>query len=82
MDWDPPDQAAEVAFLDREREFKEWRREQRKNAPRILGMLREHLPAEQWQEVECFLSSLYGCECLHSVTEPPSRKTHGGRPRD
>ena len=31
----------------------------------VLGLLRQHLPAEALLDVEDFLSTYYGAECLH-----------------
>jgi ABC-type dipeptide/oligopeptide/nickel transport system ATPase component len=58
------DQAREAAFLDQEYRQREWAEEQRAKAPEILDLLRRHLPTETQQEVEGYLSSPYGSDCL------------------
>ena len=58
------DQVREVTFYHAE-ERKAWSERQRARAPLVLGLLRQHLPADALREVAGFLSTYYGCECLH-----------------
>ena len=59
------DQAREVDFYYAEAKRKEWEELQRTRAPMVLGLPRQHLPAEVLREVEDFLSTGYGSDCLH-----------------
>jgi hypothetical protein len=47
-----------------------WEEAQQAKAPRILELLRAHVPAERWPEVEEFLSSRYGRDCLGEILTP------------
>ena len=59
------DDARTIAFIDAKNEQVAWGERQRAQAPLVLGLLRQHLPAEVLREVEDFLSTDYGSECLH-----------------
>ena len=60
-------QADEVEFLYHQAEERRWRAEQRAKAPEILALLRQHIPGDRMGEVEEFLSTGYGCECLRGL---------------
>lgn len=58
-----------VAFLKEEDEWKAWQKLQLTRAAKVLGLLRQHLPAEALHEVEDFLSTYNGSDCLyHELT--------------
>ena len=57
----------EIDFMYRQAEIEDWRQQQREKAPGILALLRKHMPADRMQEVEEFLTSKYGCDCLHDT---------------
>jgi hypothetical protein len=59
------DQTREVNFYQAEEEQKAWKKLQLARAAMVLGLLRQHLPAEALLKVEDFLSTYYGSECLH-----------------
>jgi hypothetical protein len=69
MAYDPADQAEadDADWLYRQHELQEWKQAQHEKAPEILSMLRQHLPAERLREVEKFLSTSYGCDCLYEA---------------
>jgi hypothetical protein len=57
----PPDwQQDEADFLHRQAEDRAWRQAQAARAPKVLALLRRHIPAERWQEVETLLATRYG----------------------
>ena len=63
-------QEDELNFMYWQAEIDDWKQQQREKAPEILALLRKHLPADRIQEVEEFLSNLYGCKCLHEALRP------------
>jgi hypothetical protein len=60
-------EADEVEFLDRQAEQRDWEREQRAKAPEVLALLRRHIPADRLPELEDFLSTRFGCDCLRDA---------------
>ena len=61
------DQADEVDFLYRRLEQRAWEEQQRSEAPAVLALLRQHMPAEPLERIENLLSTLFGCECVNDL---------------
>ena len=61
------DDAREIEFYHQQHEMQAWEKEQCARAPVIFALLQEHLPAEVLHDVKEFLSTRYGCDCLHEI---------------
>jgi hypothetical protein len=60
-------QADYVEFHYRQNEQQAWEREQRAKAPEVLAMLRRHVPPDLFPELERFLSTRFGSDCLRDA---------------
>ena len=63
----PVEEVHQADFYYRQLERREWAEAQRARAPEVLALLRAHVPAERWPEVEEFLSTGYGRDCLGDI---------------
>ena len=59
----------EIEFYYQQEDQRKWEAEQRVQAQVILGLLRQHLPAQVLKEAEELLSTGYGCKCVCDLLE-------------
>jgi hypothetical protein len=67
-------QRAEIEHYYQQASQRRWRAEQRAKASVILGLLRQHLPAQVLKEAEELLSTGYGCECVCDLLDREQKR--------